>query len=229
MTGVESRILKSDELNALAMECKEHFTDERKTRLLQAVYPFCMATASRYSRMFHISKEHFIGSIWFAIDSAIKKYDIGEGSFFTFLSYWLKYYYMDVIGTEIFKERYHNDRYLIQFVSIDAASENIDGRPRSIIETIADHSTDEDQEKRERSSDLKKILGYTFLNDQESNVLKMLFGLDNGVTRTLKDTSDFLNTSKDHIRQVKRRALKKLKHTVDLIGEIANGNAGTNK
>ena len=50
------------------------------------------------------------------------------------------------------------------------------------------------------------------LTPQESEVITLRFGLDDGRTRTLKEVGKELNVSQERIRQVEAKALRKLRH-----------------
>lgn len=48
------------------------------------------------------------------------------------------------------------------------------------------------------------------LDDKEANVIKLRFGLDDDETRTLQEIGDMLNLSRERIRQIEQKAMKKL-------------------
>jgi RNA polymerase primary sigma factor len=51
------------------------------------------------------------------------------------------------------------------------------------------------------------------LDENEQKVLKMRFGLDNGVPHTLKEIGTHMNLSRERIRQIEAKALDKLRHS----------------
>ena len=52
----------------------------------------------------------------------------------------------------------------------------------------------------------------TFLTDREREVLELRFGLKDGRDHTLEEVSDFFNVTRERIRQIEAKALRKLRH-----------------
>ena len=50
------------------------------------------------------------------------------------------------------------------------------------------------------------------LRDREENVLRLRFGLDDGKMRTLEDVGKVFNVTRERIRQIEAKALRKLRH-----------------
>ena len=50
------------------------------------------------------------------------------------------------------------------------------------------------------------------LTDREEKVLRLIFGLDDGRTRTLEEVGKEFNVTRERIRQIEAKALRKLKH-----------------
>jgi RNA polymerase primary sigma factor len=50
------------------------------------------------------------------------------------------------------------------------------------------------------------------LNDRERRVLIMRFGLEDGVTRTLEDVGKEFDVTRERVRQIEAKALRKLRH-----------------
>ena len=61
---------------------------------------------------------------------------------------------------------------------------------------------------------LKEQLGEVLgtLTDREQKVLKLRFGLDDGRTRTLEEVGKEFNVTRERIRQIEAKALRKLRH-----------------
>src|SRR5699024_11876518 len=54
--------------------------------------------------------------------------------------------------------------------------------------------------------------GLYTLTDREENVLRLRFGLDDGRTRTLEEVGKVFGVTRDRIRQIEAKALRKLRH-----------------
>jgi RNA polymerase primary sigma factor len=52
----------------------------------------------------------------------------------------------------------------------------------------------------------------TFLTDREREVLELRFGLKDGRDHTLEEVSDFFDVTRERIRQIEAKALRKLRH-----------------
>ena len=50
------------------------------------------------------------------------------------------------------------------------------------------------------------------LTPREEQVLKLRFGLDDGRTRTLEEVGKVFNITRERIRQIEAKALRKLRH-----------------
>ncbi len=55
---------------------------------------------------------------------------------------------------------------------------------------------------------IREMLGE--LDDKEANVIKLRFGLDDDRARTLQEIGDMLNLSRERIRQIEQKAMRKL-------------------
>jgi len=55
---------------------------------------------------------------------------------------------------------------------------------------------------------IREMLGG--LNEKEENVIKLRFGLDDDKARTLQEIGDMLNLSRERIRQIEQKAMRKL-------------------
>jgi RNA polymerase primary sigma factor len=52
----------------------------------------------------------------------------------------------------------------------------------------------------------------TFLTDREREVLELRFGLKDGRDHTLEEVSEFFDVTRERIRQIEAKALRKLRH-----------------
>ena len=50
------------------------------------------------------------------------------------------------------------------------------------------------------------------LSDREAKVLRLRFGLDDGRTRTLEEVGRVFKVTRERIRQIEAKALRKLRH-----------------
>ena len=50
------------------------------------------------------------------------------------------------------------------------------------------------------------------LSERERRVLIMRFGLEDGVTRTLEDVGNEFDVTRERVRQIEAKALRKLRH-----------------
>ena len=57
---------------------------------------------------------------------------------------------------------------------------------------------------------LSEVLGT--LTEREEKVLRLRFGLDDGRTRTLEEVGKEFNVTRERIRQIEAKALRKLRH-----------------
>jgi RNA polymerase primary sigma factor len=74
--------------------------------------------------------------------------------------------------------------------------------------------------EQETIEQLKKLIDkYTCLTPREIKVLKMRFGLDDGVTHTLEETSREFSLTRERIRQIQAKALEKIRHYEKQNGE----------
>ena len=68
-----------------------------------------------------------------------------------------------------------------------------------------------DAAEREMLHDqIKTVLG--FLTDREREVLELRFGLVDGKDHTLEEVSNYFNVTRERIRQIEAKALRKLRH-----------------
>lgn len=96
-------------------------------------------------------------------------------------------------------------------VSLEAPPET-GGSGASLAELVADPTApgaDRPSHRRERRRILET--GLAFLPEREERVLRLFFGLDDGSPRTLADIAREMGVSRERVRQVKDRALGRLR------------------
>ena len=96
--------------------------------------------------------------------------------------------------------------------SLDAPVSSDDGSS-SLAELIADQGTVDPLDLVEKRIQCEQIVRWlSHLSDQESQVLKLRFGLDGGQRYTLADIGHTLDVSRERVRQVELKALRKLRN-----------------
>jgi len=71
-------------------------------------------------------------------------------------------------------------------------------------------SAEEDLESQFLNEHLDEVMGR--LNENERKILNLRFGLEDGVSRTLKEIGDSMGLSRERIRQIEAKALNKIRH-----------------
>ncbi|MDR1108156.1 MAG: RNA polymerase sigma factor RpoD/SigA [Spirochaetaceae bacterium] len=71
-------------------------------------------------------------------------------------------------------------------------------------------SPDEDAVKVTLQNDIESVL--STLNKKEADIIRYRFGLGNSVPMSLKEIGDRFNLTKERIRQIEKKALKRLQH-----------------
>ena len=86
------------------------------------------------------------------------------------------------------------------------------GEQSTIGDFIADESmrTDLEGEKSSRREKIDEVMQE--LTDRERKVLTLRFGLDDGRARTLEEVGAEFNVTRERIRQIEAKALKKMRH-----------------
>ena len=84
----------------------------------------------------------------------------------------------------------------------------------TVGDLIADEMIDpmENIIQEEISTNIAKVL--TTLDEKEQQVIKMRFGIETGKPQTLTEIGDFFNLSKERIRQIEDKALRKLRNPI---------------
>ena len=95
-------------------------------------------------------------------------------------------------------------------VCLDSPIGNDD--PTTLSEIVADENTiaPGDELERENDNDLiQEVLGS--LNDRESKILAMRFGLDDGTAKTLDQVAECFSITRERVRQIQEHALEKMR------------------
>ena len=88
-----------------------------------------------------------------------------------------------------------------------------DDDERSLLNTLADNTTeapDADVLRESARVQLETALGT--LEERELRIIRLYFGLDGNEALTLEEIGDMMNLTRERIRQLKERALSKLRH-----------------
>ena len=88
-----------------------------------------------------------------------------------------------------------------------------DDDERSLLNTLADDTTeapDADVLRESARVQLETALGT--LEERELRIIRLYFGLDGNEALTLEEIGDMMNLTRERIRQLKERALSKLRH-----------------
>ncbi len=98
--------------------------------------------------------------------------------------------------------------------SIDAPLRNDDGYKKNTLDILPDNnqpSPDENLTKESLSQDIEYML--SLLTDREAKVLMMIFGIGEENKSTLEEIGKNFNLTRERIRQIKEKALKKLRNS----------------
>ena len=106
------------------------------------------------------------------------------------------------------KEECHGD---LEPVSLETPiGEEDDSHLGDFIEDEGAMSPDDYASNELLKDELNEVL--LELTDREEKVLRLRFGLDDGRTRTLEEVGKEFNVTRERIRQIEAKALRKLKH-----------------
>lgn len=96
-------------------------------------------------------------------------------------------------------------------VSLDGAMGDDDSQLANFIEDVTATSPEEDIFEKLLKSQIEQVL--SMLTDKESDVIKLRFGLDDGIPRSLEEIGRIYNVTRERIRQIEDKALTKLRHS----------------
>lgn len=100
-----------------------------------------------------------------------------------------------------------------EVISVDAQINGSEDDEAYIGDFIEDTSADKPEEIAARmilKEELEKVLDT--LRPKEAAVLKMRYGLMDGNAKTLEEVGNFFNVTRERIRQIEVKALRKLRH-----------------
>ena len=120
------------------------------------------------------------------------------------------------MGIEVEKV-YHLKKISQETVSIDSPVGEDDGEDSSLGDFIVDEETTKPNEVAGRQI-LKEYVG-KILNDldpREQKILKMRFGLEDGVTHTLEEVGEEFGVTRERIRQIESKALERIREHIDI-------------
>jgi len=120
------------------------------------------------------------------------------------------------MGLEVEKV-YHLKKISQETVSIDSPVGEDDGEDSSLGDFIVDEDTTKPNEMAGRQI-LKEYVGgiLTDLDPREQKILKMRFGLEDGVTHTLEEVGEEFGVTRERIRQIESKALEKIRDHIDV-------------
>ncbi|MBI5531059.1 MAG: sigma-70 family RNA polymerase sigma factor [Candidatus Doudnabacteria bacterium] len=120
------------------------------------------------------------------------------------------------MGIEVEKV-YHLKKISQETVSIDSPVGEDDGEDSSLGDFIVDEETTKPNEVAGRQI-LKEYVGNILkdLDPREQKILKMRFGLEDGVTHTLEEVGEEFGVTRERIRQIESKALERIREHIDI-------------
>ncbi len=101
--------------------------------------------------------------------------------------------------------------------SIDSPLKNEDGYKKTMLDVLPDNnqpSPDDELTKLSLSEDIEYML--SILTDREAEIIMMIFGIGKEKKSTLEEIGEHFNLTRERIRQIKEKALKKLRNSKDV-------------
>jgi len=120
------------------------------------------------------------------------------------------------MGIEVEKV-YHLKKISQETVSIDSPVGEDEGEDSSLGDFIVDEDTTKPNEMAGRQI-LKEYVGGILkdLDPREQKILKMRFGLEDGVTHTLEEVGEEFGVTRERIRQIESKALERIREHIDI-------------
>ncbi len=120
------------------------------------------------------------------------------------------------MGIEVEKV-YHLKKISQETVSIDSPVGEDDGEDSSLGDFIVDEDTTKPNEVAGRQI-LKEYVGGILqdLDPREQKILRLRFGLEDGVTHTLEEVGEEFGVTRERIRQIESKALERIREHIDI-------------
>jgi RNA polymerase primary sigma factor len=120
------------------------------------------------------------------------------------------------MGIEVEKV-YHLKKISQETVSIDSPVGEDEGEDSSLGDFIVDEDTTKPNEMAGRQI-LKEYVGNILkdLDPREQKILRMRFGLEDGVTHTLEEVGEEFGVTRERIRQIESKALERIREHIDI-------------
>ena len=95
----------------------------------------------------------------------------------------------------------------------------------TILDTLVDASTEDDIDVCEADNDMQQQVAkaLSVLNERERYIIGCRYGLDDGTSETLKQVGEKLGISRERIRQVEAKAMKKMQAAMAQVGSYTKG------
>ena len=108
--------------------------------------------------------------------------------------------------------------YVDDMVSLNESTKNDDSNDTEIIDLIKDdYNLEEDFLENERKNEIRDyIFNYPYLTDRDKLVLAYRFGFKAGKDYTLEDVGHIIGVTRERVRQIENKAIKKLRKSSTL-------------
>jgi RNA polymerase primary sigma factor len=192
-----------------------------KNEILSSNLKFVFDVAKRYKGC-GVSLPDLISEGNMGLTKAIDKFDESRDvKFISYAVWWIRQSIQDFIKRRQTSTSIEVSDELNSIVCENAVEDNEDEviRKKEVV-----LSNEEDEREREIEENQRKLIKKLLvkLNDREKLILENYFGLDNKEEMTLEEIGVILNISKERVRQIKEKSLRKLRSEVLLISELGD-------